>query len=100
MDNSINFHNLLQSLHLCTQHSQLIETAQNEALRLPPLRHPSTYQQYLTSLNDVDWISHSIYPEDAPTNLWPRSVIGDGNCLFRSASVIVYGNESHHAEMR
>lgn len=29
-----------------------------------------------------------------------KSVLGDGNCLFRSFSHQVYGSEDHHAIMR
>lgn len=100
MDTSFHFTTSLQRLCSCTHHSQLIETAHREALGLPHICHPTTFQGYLRSFNEIDWNTHSIYPEDAPPDLWPKAIAGDGNCLFRSASVIAYGNESHHIEMR
>ena len=48
----------------------------------------------------TDLVACSIYPSDAPTSLLPVKVLGDGNCLFRSASKLVFGNEGHHIEMR
>jgi len=30
----------------------------------------------------------------------PIHVTGDGNCLFRSVSLAVYGSEDHHVELR
>lgn len=31
---------------------------------------------------------------------FPISVVGDGNCLFRAISLLVYGNECHHLHLR
>ena len=97
---SVDYGSLLQHLNLCTNRSQLVETADNILINLPQICHPSSFRGQITSLSEVDWVSHSIYPEDASPDLFPRTVIGDGNCLFRSGSVIVYGNESHHIELR
>ncbi|CAF0712593.1 unnamed protein product [Brachionus calyciflorus] len=33
-------------------------------------------------------------------NFIPVSIIGDGNCLFRSVSMVLYGNEGFHCELR
>ena len=30
----------------------------------------------------------------------PLAVQGDGNCLFRAASLLALGNEGHHAQLR
>ena len=48
----------------------------------------------------IDQISVQLYPEDAPTGCKPISVYGDGNCFTRCLSVISYGNESRHKELR
>lgn len=42
----------------------------------------------------------TIFPHDAPQNLYPVNIEGDGNCLFRSFSLAVFGTESYHLEMR
>ena len=48
----------------------------------------------------VDLAATQLYPEDAPRGYVPLAVEGDGNCLFRSASVLVYGDQGHHKELR
>lgn len=42
----------------------------------------------------------TIFPHDAPQNLCPVNIGGDGNCLFRSFSPALFGTESYHLEMR
>lgn len=54
----------------------------------------------VANIDDIDNVSSIIYPDDAPTNLLPQSVYGDGNCLFRSFSLLCFGNQEHHIEMR
>ena len=44
--------------------------------------------------------SKSIYPDDVDQFLTPVSIYGDGNCLFRSLSYLMFKNEDHHVEMR
>ena len=46
---------------------------------------------------DVD--AASVFPKDTP-RLTPLAIAGDGNCLPRCASVLVYEDEEHHTEMR
>ena len=41
----------------------------------------------------------SVFPKDSH-RMTPLAIVGDGNCLPRCASVLVYGNQDHHAEMR
>ena len=48
----------------------------------------------------IDVTSSAIYPDDAPSNQFPQSVYGDGNCLFRSFSLLCFGSEDKHIEMR
>ena len=47
-----------------------------------------------------DIISQNIFPCDAPQDMKPISCYGDGNCLFRAVSLLVFGDEDHHAEFR
>ena len=51
-------------------------------------------------LQGYDLVSLLIYPDDAPPDMFPVSVRGDGNCLFRSLSYAVYGNQERWREMR
>ena len=48
----------------------------------------------------IDNVALSIFPHDAPQNLCPVNIGGDGNCLFRSFSLALFGSESCHLEMR
>ena len=52
----------------------------------------------------VDNDSLPLVPEDIPlkpdSRLFPCTIYGDGNCLPRSASVLVYGSEENHKQMR
>ena len=48
----------------------------------------------------VDKYSQSIMPHDAPSHIFPVEIVGDGNCLFRSLSLLLYGTEDNHVEMR
>lgn len=45
----------------------------------------------------VDRVAEEIKPPDAPR---ARKVAGDGNCLFRSASVLAWGVETGHRTLR
>ena len=61
-----------------------------------PSRFP---YQYSGEAYTIDCEARNIYPLDAPNNLIPVRVTGDGNCLFRSFSVLIFGNETSHIEM-
>lgn len=45
-------------------------------------------------------VALSLYLSDAPANLKPVIVRGDGKCLFRQVSIGLSGNESKHRELR
>lgn len=48
----------------------------------------------------IDAISQAIYPSDAPSDLFPIHVFGDGNCSFRTFSLLLFGTQKHHLELR
>jgi hypothetical protein len=55
----------------------------------------------------VDEAAYSLMPDDVPSNVctpgrpsFPIVVEGDGNCFSRVGSIILYGTESHHLEVR
>ena len=60
---------------------------------------PITYKPYLPEKSNVHYVSLELYPDDAPQRL-PVQVRGDGNCLPRCGSLLAYGDEDHHTEMR
>ena len=41
-----------------------------------------------------------MYPTDAPADLVPVQVHGVGNCLFRSTSVLFFGKQTEHKDLR
>ena len=47
-----------------------------------------------------DNVAATLYPDDAPKELQPVVCIGDGNCLFRAFSMVLFGDEDHHTELR
>ena len=62
-----------------------------------PSRFPHHYSEEAYT---IDYEARNIYPLDAPSNLIPVRVIGDGHCLFRSFSLLIFGTETNHIEMR
>ena len=45
-------------------------------------------------------ISIKLMPDDANPQLIPMETVGDGNCLFRSLSLMLFGNKDNHSECR
>ena len=55
----------------------------------------------LVGLNKtIDKASLKLKPYDLPPNLFPVSIFGDGNCLPRCLSVLLYGHEESFTETR
>lgn len=48
----------------------------------------------------LDKVSMDIFPSQEFPELVPIKVSGDGNCLPRSASMLVFGDQHHNVEMR
>ena len=56
---------------------------------------------FLTHKRTIDESALGLIPEDRRAlGLYPCNVYGDGNCLPRCASLLVYGHENNHLEMR
>ena len=58
------------------------------------------FHDVISASDMVHEISQDLYPADAPPGLVPISVIGDGNCLPRSLSLLTFGTEHRHKEIR
>ena len=43
--------------------------------------------------------SSQVYPDDGP-DLVPVEIVGDGNCMARSASLLAFGTQDYHPELR
>ena len=48
---------------------------------------------------EVDEVVRALYPRDADPGLLPLRVYGDGNCLFRSASLLFYSDGNRHLDL-
>ena len=48
----------------------------------------------------VDLTAMQYKPKNVPTNLLPADTDGDGNCFFRTLSVLIFGHEEFHKALR
>ena len=48
----------------------------------------------------MDKYASSLYPDDGLENMTAVKVYGDGNCLPRCGSLLLFGNEDAHVEIR
>ena len=60
---------------------------------------PTSFYTNYESVSE-DKISRQLLPNDVHPQLIPMQSYGDGNCLFRSISLIVFGNQNYHTEFR
>ena len=58
---------------------------------------PSLYFKY--DKLPLDEIGKQLMPPDSNPELVPVTVIGDGNCLFWSIYLVLFGDEDHHCEL-
>ena len=59
-----------------------------------------TEHTVLSTDSIIDSIAQELKPPTVHRSLFPVVVAGDGNCLFRSVSVGIFGKEDHHEELR
>ncbi|XP_076452698.1 uncharacterized protein LOC143288233 [Babylonia areolata] len=90
------------NIERCLRSAQTFEELRMMAVDMEPdlEDYPICPQPRSSAGYVVDEASTSLFPPDAPEGLVPVSIGGDGNCLPRCASVLAYGNEDHHLEMR
>lgn len=48
----------------------------------------------------IDIVAATLHLDDTPKELRPVKCFGDGNCLFRAVSTILFGSEDYHTELR
>ena len=49
---------------------------------------------------NLDFEALRLAPPNSPDGYLPNVTIGDGNCIPRSISTLLYGTETHHLEIR
>ena len=64
--------------------------------KLPPLQLNEDVE---FSSNEVDHYSQSLVP-NTEAGVCALKTIGDGNCFYRAASVLAFGHQHNHEEMR
>ncbi len=77
-----------------------IETQMNIENPLPEQLYGLKNHNYDQIASNIDELAVSLLPADLIEDVIPQIVIGDGNCLYRSFSVLVFGHELFHIEMR
>ena len=55
---------------------------------------------FCSSEDEVDWDSQKLLPQSKTYEYFARKTTADGNCFFRAASLLAFGNENRHEEMR
>ena len=51
-------------------------------------------------MHTVDEVSLTYHPNDIDDTLMPIKIVADGNCLPRTGSMIAFGHENCHEEIR
>lgn len=76
----------------------IIAALEEQIYHSQPLPDPSLNSKFLSY--SIDIVALTIFQHDAPQNLSPVNIGGDGNCVFRSFSLALFGTKSYHLEMR
>ncbi|XP_078586291.1 uncharacterized protein LOC144868192 [Branchiostoma floridae x Branchiostoma japonicum] len=50
--------------------------------------------------HNIDYVALDLYPTDADYNYTPVNTAGDGNCLYRAASIGICGEDTLYMELR
>ena len=58
------------------------------------------YTMSAAEIENLDLVALHHVPNDAPRNVSPIQIKGDGNCFPRSISYILYKSQSHYMEVR
>ena len=83
-------------LLLCLKKDAVPSRASQVLKMMGPFQRNSSQGAVLPTTFEV---AESLYPCDADQNLVPVAVYGDGNCLFRSASLLLDGDQRRHLEL-
>lgn len=95
----IYFDRLQEAFEQCNNFEQLealVATTSFETYELPT-EFPQTIVD-VAGIVDKTALSHK--PPTAPASLYPLVTTADGNCLPRALSILVFGHEEYHTELR
>ena len=82
---------------LCTSFAHLKEEVERLDVQC---RMDVNFKSLNINCASTDNLSVTLYLPDAPTGCTPLSIYGDGNCFTRSISLLVYGTQDKHLEIR
>lgn len=95
------FKNLQEELKQCKTWTMLRSKIQSSLANLVNYLIPSPVE-LSGNMNGamIDTNAMSLYPQDCNSNLVARMITPDGNCLPRCGSLLLFGTEEHHVEIR
>ena len=93
------FEQLQDEMKRCKTYQELEHVVANGQLLMYPL--PALQSRTVVDVSGtIDSGALKIKPESAPATLYPVQTGADGNCLPRAVSLLVFGDETHHLEVR
>ena len=94
------FRELHRLLTDCSTFAQLENVARNALHIVEQFPLPVTNRLVTDQPVMVDTTARSLLPSDAPPRHFPVCVLGDGNCFPRTLSMLLFGKEDSHLEIR
>ena len=96
------FKHIIRRLNACKDFEEFVALSvqyKDDMLSFEIQGKPS--ELYVMQGHEVDEMSMDVAPSDLAGNIkYPIKIIGDGNCLPRCGSMLAFGNEDHHLEIR
>ena len=103
MDRQAYFRGVQRGLEWAQSWEEFLEVGKRNYLKynveyeLPKSLH-TFGNEYIQGRKDT--VSQKLFPKDSFVKATPVKCFGDGNCLFRSVSLILQGDENLHLELR
>jgi hypothetical protein len=95
------FYSIQMQMKLCKSYTALLNLCKSLKAIVAKYDIPQEIHTYASLGKPVDAISLSLIPDDMPKqHYFPLSTCGDGNCLPRASSILAFGHERFHTEMR
>ncbi|XP_070184371.1 uncharacterized protein [Littorina saxatilis] len=99
-DNKTFFRKLSTELTSCASFSEVQEKARFWQQHAEDIKIPDSSNENPALGCRIDSQAATLLPSDLQGRCFPLSVYGDGNCFFRALSLLLYGTQDHHQEMR
>ena len=93
------FESVAEVLTVCRNFAEVEEIARGSEEAVEGFRMPSPCVSKPVSGRLDDYAASLLQPE-AQDRVFALCVAGDGNCFFRSLSLLLFGTQNHHQELR